>query len=415
MIKILDGLNLEKIISDVSQASLEFRSFMAPPKKIDSFPAVLSSKIMVDGEWIESSFNEEDWDSVRGVQKTLRILLDTQLYRTTRPSLPTSLALQAREINLRKVGPQINIDQLTIVREELQQNGLRRYQVLPAELYRGENSLLKRCGFLPTWANQEIRSFYDVATNSFENLVKQLFVFQDLNMEKSAGVVAQDYMADSNMRFKEGMQQAYHEMFTKLLKKRLDGNEFNYVADKVLGLTNFGINFFSPNNKSILLTADGDFRAIEHFIYNTVLPKYIAKKAVETVEKYAPGRWTGLGISENGQKKLEKWAQEHIQAGLGIAGDFNRQQTNLIYNCLNGQIYSGYVHPMIARFVYDDRIGLAKSYVAEKSLLDRISPARIIEKLDNNSTAYNTWLRELGVRLDSFLDSEKVASVLGEE
>lgn len=400
MVKILDGLNLEKIISDVSQASLEFSSFMAPTKKIDSFPAILGNKIMVDGQWVDCSFSQEDLDLARGIKKTLRILLDTQLYRTTKPSLPTLLALQAREINSRQELPQIHIDQLTIVREELEQNGLRRYQVIPAELYRGENSLLKRCGFLPAWANQEIRSFYDVATSSFENLVKRLFAFQDLNLEKSPGVVAQDYMANRNLRFKEGMQQAYHEMLTKLLKKRLEGNEFNYVADKVLGLTNFGINFFSSHNKSIVLTADGDFKAIEHFIYNTVLPKYIAKKAIETVEKYAPGRWTGLGISENGQKKLEKWAQEHLQAGLGIFGDCNRQQTNLIYNCLNGQIYSGYVHPMIARFVYDDRIGLAKSYVAEKSLLDRISPTRIIEKLDNNSRAYNDWLRELGIRID---------------
>jgi hypothetical protein len=365
MINLISGLSLDRILNDISQASPEFKQY-----------------IDIKGDLAEA----------RGFEKTVHMFPDTQLFST---DLPVFLAFQERERTRSGKKPKVDVEALTITREELMQNGLKRYDVIPVELYRGENSLLKRCQNLPSWANGEIRSFYDIATASFEELIHGLFAFQDISQGNPGGLVAQAYMSDRKMKFPNGTQQAYHAMFTKLLQKRSKGNEFNYIADKILGLTNFGVNFFSYNDISVVLTADGDFKAIEHFIYNKVLPRYIAESARKTVEQHAPGRWTNLGITENGLAKLENWAREHIPAGLEANPSDYRQLTNVIYNCQNGEIYTGYVHPRIKDFVFDKSVGLAKAYVAEKSIRDRVSVAKVLSMLEKDSSSYKIWLNEM--------------------
>ncbi len=88
------------------------------------------------------------------------------------------MAVNAGLRNRRGIKPSVQIDTLTIVRKELERDGLTKYEILPADLYRGENSLLKRCIY-PSWAGEEIKQFYDIATNRFEQLILGLFRMQD--------------------------------------------------------------------------------------------------------------------------------------------------------------------------------------------------------------------------------------------
>ncbi len=68
----------------------------------------------------------------------------------------------------------------------------------------------------------------------------------------------------------------------------------------------------------------------------------------------------------------------------------------MIYNCRTGEISASYVHPKVRNFIFDKAVGLANSYVVERSILDRISPARFLKSLENDSAQYIEWLKSLG-------------------
>jgi hypothetical protein len=364
MVKLIDGLDLEKILCDVSNASPEFKSLLRPEAR--------------------------QWDEFFG-EPTVRIFPDTNIYSNKKEFIDC-LNFQARNHPAK-----IEIDKLTIIDEELQQDGLKKYNNnLPECLFRGEKALLSKC-IMPSELKEEVRQFYDIATQSYSGIVSSLFRFHDMHGDLKNGVAAQDFMKSQKMKFKEGMQQAYHSMFTDLLKNKEKGNETNYVADKILTLTNFGINFFSSRSASVVLTADGDLEALENFTWNNVLPKYVALRAEKLMDIEAPGRWLNLGIA--GTDKLESWAKKQLRAGLELAKpEQHKQLTNIIYNCNSGNVYVGYVHLRIKDFVSDTTVGLAKSYVAERSILDRVDPNGLIQHAKDNAQSYEEWLADLKKR-----------------
>lgn len=418
MVEIIKNLSLEKILNDVSQASPEMKQILygKDPFSEDSFVPIgslMAEKPVLDGTEKVSSYSYSDiananpipgtfggphnLDSARNFGKTIHIFPDTQLYKTY---LIAKLISEIGERKVRGVVPNINLEKLAVVHEELQQGGIRRNGVIPAELYRGENSLVDSCRIFPSWANEEIREFYDVATRKFGGFVHGLFALQDKKMNEPNGHVAQEYLDSNNMKFRDGTQQAYHAMLTKLLQKRKDGNESNYVADKVLSLANFGVNFFSDSEKSIVLTADNDFKAIENFVYNTVLPSYLAGKSRDIMTKYVPYKIDQLKLrTPQGMKRFEDCFQQYLYAGLELNDCDQRQLTNVIYNCRTGETSVGYVHPMIRNFVFDKTVGLVKSYVAGQSILKNQSPKKTLQNIQEDPDWCEAWLKgEFGDR-----------------
>ena len=412
MVKLTSGLGLEKIFSDISLASPEFFDFMNANYKPYDLGKFLATKTADGAQNEQNVWADYEQANVTTTVPKIHLWLDTQICKQhgvtigerTDVNLEHELAIESRNWNFTHSSPHVSLDLLTITREELKNGGLVKTYPngLPVELYRGENSLLSRCNPLPMWARREIGTFYDIATQRFEELVKSLFTFQDEhNDESNAGIIASWFMNEQGMSFPKNdksrvdLNQAYHGMFSGLINKRRKNNEYNYIADKILCLANFGVNFFSYNDRSIVLTADKDFNAIEHFIYQKVLPAYIAKKSSQGMEERAPGRWLNLGITANGLAKLEDWAGKQIKTGLEQCSDNQRMLTNLIYNCATGETYSGYVHPKIKEFILDSTVNLAKSYVAERSILGRLPVETVFNELEKSTSAYNAWLNDL--------------------
>ncbi len=432
MLKIIPELNLERILGDCSTASPEFTEFIKPrvsfstrhpvgsllpegsfrtPSDIQGGEPVIASGTFHGGEksapgtWHDGSFvgdripvvqnsSVQFRNAVKDDHRRVLIFPDTNIY-ISHPNFLGALGSQCKTKNRKravKVGnnimtsPRYDLDQLTIVGEELQSGGLTRYNnALPRDLESGVNSVLSRC-VLPGVINDEVRKFYDIASKEFLGLVNDLSnYYASKGPGARVGPVVDAYMSECGMKFaNSNSRNTYCAMLNKLLNNQNAGNATNYVADKILALTNFGVNFFSGNDKSILLSADADLGAVEHIVYNNVLPAYIAQNMAETVNAEAPLK--ALGVDWANDSEVKSKVRQLINSGLNSLDNGSyRSQTNLIYDCRNGNVVSSFVHPAIRSFVEDQSVRYAKSYVVGKSMRDRMSPARVIKEMEANA------------------------------
>ncbi len=199
--------------------------------------------------------------------------------------------------------PEMAYDVLPIVKIEKIPGGIKRKfpNLVPADIARGQRSLEKRCEGLNIEASRDINLLFDVIVEYFNREMGDIYGLADRNPHLSNENLAR------LMKCSMKRDHYYYRFVRKAIENYRKGNPNNYLADRILTTTSFGFNLTNPWDKSVIISYDSDLIAMFDIFYEEILPRYMARTALETMEH------RGVTNYADREKEFCAAAREHIR------------------------------------------------------------------------------------------------------
>lgn len=235
--------------------------------------------------------------------------------------------------------PAFSVDLLTIVREEAAPRGLKRYQIVPPELLKGEQSIISRLGgqsesyiegVIPIY-----RCIWDYYVEAINGLNETLELYPEWSDKRIAQQVSKrDYEVD---------------FYEKQVRELRSGYKLNSVADRLLVASSYVLNMADSRDVAVVITSDGDLECISNLMHDEIIPLYMARGAYSTLESankrfveevsidsFISAARQHLRISEN------EWSsQQNCAHSAGIV--YNPRTDSFDFSTLP-QAYVNYIH-----------------------------------------------------------------------
>lgn len=234
----------------------------------------------------------------------IRLFKDTNVL--LHPETDSSPAAAARR-------PYIVQEVFTIVQHECRPGGIVRTFGcrVPKDIARGQASLEKRCEGIRQETRQELSLMYDIFHSLFEKEVSEITSYYKNNgfQSRSARDIAQSF-ADNERR---DYSPAYSETVAKIIEKCRQGEEHNFIADRVLTAAAFCFNLVNERDRAVAVSNDVDLINMFDFFYNRVIPAYMAKTTIAAMKERNPAFLRLPGYEKrtiDAAREQIKWARE---------------------------------------------------------------------------------------------------------
>jgi len=274
---------------------------------------------------------------------------------------------------------------LPIVKLEKQKGGLvRRFKnKLPVSISRGQESLESICENIYSSQKEELTILYDIIQNYLGKEIEDLSGLVAVRGNKEINFLAEEF-AKSRDKLDDG---SYTAMVRKTLQNLKEGNSLNHIADQLLVATSYGFNLLNESQKSVVISNDQDLFPIFNMFYDQILPRYMAKTAIDAMKSRKPmliktPNYQGKMI--NAAREQIKWAKNHPM--LGKSKEVGNMSLGVLYAPHEDKFLVHEVaNPLRNYFENVQNYRHAKNELITEMVLTGKSANTIVEKLMQNA------------------------------